>query len=77
MERLVPVNVSKPGTTLTVAIPAMGERTATVMPMPFIDPKRKSPRPELPAVACGALPAEPHYGTHHRLEYPCASPFSP
>jgi hypothetical protein len=40
MERLVPVNVSKPGTTLTVAIP---ERTATVVPMPFSDPKKEIP----------------------------------
>jgi aminomethyltransferase len=41
---MVPVNVAKPGTTLTVTIPAVGERTATVVPMPFIDPKKEIPK---------------------------------
>jgi aminomethyltransferase len=41
---MVSVDVSKPGTTLTVTIPAEGEHTATVVPMPFIDPKKEIPK---------------------------------
>jgi aminomethyltransferase len=41
---MVPVSLAKPGTTLTVAVPAGGDRSATVVPMPFIDPKKEIPK---------------------------------
>ncbi len=41
---MVPVGLAKPGTSLTVAVPAGGDRSATVVPMPFIDPKKEIPK---------------------------------
>jgi aminomethyltransferase len=41
---MVPVGLAEPGTTLTVAVPGGGDRTATVVPMPFIDPKKEIPK---------------------------------
>jgi glycine cleavage system aminomethyltransferase T len=41
---MVPVSLAQPGTTLTVALPAVGDRAATVVPMPFIDPKKEIPK---------------------------------
>jgi len=41
---MVPLALAKPGTTLTVAVPAGGDRSATVVPMPFIDPKKEIPK---------------------------------
>jgi aminomethyltransferase len=41
---MVPVGLAEPGTTLTVAVPAGGDRSATVVPMPFIDPKKEIPK---------------------------------
>jgi aminomethyltransferase len=40
---MLPVSLAKPGTTLTVAVPG-GDRPATVVPMPFIDPKKEIPK---------------------------------
>ena len=41
---MVPVGLAKPGTTFTVVVPDGGDRSATVVPMPFIDPKKEIPR---------------------------------
>jgi aminomethyltransferase len=41
---MVPVRHAAPGTALSVEIPGAGERRATVVPMPFIDPKKEIPR---------------------------------
>jgi aminomethyltransferase len=40
---MVPVGLAEPGTTLTVAVPGE-DRSATVVPMPFIDPKKEIPK---------------------------------
>ncbi len=42
--RWCPVSLARPGTTLTVAVPEVGDRAATVVPMPFIDPKKAIPK---------------------------------
>jgi aminomethyltransferase len=41
---MVPVAHAGLGTTLSVAIPDVGERTATVVPKPFVDPKKDIPK---------------------------------
>jgi aminomethyltransferase len=41
---MVPVRLASPGTTFTVAVPTEEDRTATVVPMPFIDPKKEIPK---------------------------------
>jgi aminomethyltransferase len=41
---MVPVAQSAPGTTLTVDIPGAGQRKATVVAMPFIDPAKEIPK---------------------------------
>ncbi len=41
---MVPVSLTQPGTTLAVAVPADGDRAATVVAMPFIDPKKEIPK---------------------------------
>jgi aminomethyltransferase len=41
---MVPVEHSALGTKLTVDIPQVGERQATVVPKPFIDPKKEIPK---------------------------------
>jgi glycine cleavage system aminomethyltransferase T len=41
---MVPVAQAAPGTTLQVAIPGAGERKATVVTMPFIDPTKEIPK---------------------------------
>ncbi len=41
---MVPVTQAAPGTRLGVAIPGGGERAATVVPIPFIDPKKEIPK---------------------------------
>ena len=41
---MVPVSAATPGTQLTVAIPGAGNRAATVVPLPFIDPKKAIPK---------------------------------
>jgi aminomethyltransferase len=41
---MVPVAHSPVGTKLSVSVPGTGERTATVVPMPFVDPKKEIPR---------------------------------
>ncbi|HXF67033.1 MAG TPA: glycine cleavage T C-terminal barrel domain-containing protein [Burkholderiales bacterium] len=41
---LVPVAHAAPGTALRVKIPGVGERRATVVPTPFIDPNKEIPR---------------------------------
>jgi glycine cleavage system aminomethyltransferase T len=41
---MVPVSLAQPGTSLTVSVPAVGDRSATVVPMPFIDPKKEIPK---------------------------------
>jgi aminomethyltransferase len=41
---MVPAEESQLGTELTVAIPEVGERTATVVKKPFIDPKKEIPK---------------------------------
>ena len=40
---MVPIESSETGSTLTVATPA-GDRQATVVPKPFIDPKKEVPK---------------------------------
>jgi aminomethyltransferase len=40
---MVPIESSKTGSTLTVATPA-GDRQATVVPKPFVDPKKEVPK---------------------------------
>ena len=41
---MVPVTHAAPGTRLVVAIPDAGERPATVVPKPFIDPSKSIPK---------------------------------
>jgi glycine cleavage system aminomethyltransferase T len=41
---MVPLELAELGTRLTVAVPNGGERAATVVPKPFIDPKKEIPR---------------------------------
>ncbi len=41
---MVPVAHAAPGTRLRVAIPEVGERPATVVPKPFVDPKKAIPK---------------------------------
>jgi aminomethyltransferase len=41
---MVPVANAAPGTKLSVAIPGAGERSATVVPMPFVDPTKEIPK---------------------------------
>ena len=41
---MVPVSLAKAGTPLTVGIPEVGDRAATVVPMPFLDPKKEIPK---------------------------------
>jgi len=41
---MVPLAQATPGTHFQVAIPGVGERAATVVPMPFIDPKKEIPK---------------------------------
>ena len=41
---MVPVAHSSPGTALRVKIPGIGERRATVISKPFIDPNKEIPR---------------------------------
>jgi aminomethyltransferase len=41
---MVPVGQAAPGTRLTVAIPDAGERAATVVKMPFVDPEKEIPK---------------------------------
>ncbi|HEY7685599.1 MAG TPA: glycine cleavage T C-terminal barrel domain-containing protein [Gemmatimonadales bacterium] len=41
---MVPVALATPGTTFTVGVPDGGDRSATVVPMPFIDPKKEIPK---------------------------------
>jgi glycine cleavage system aminomethyltransferase T len=41
---MVPVAQAKPGTELQVALPGGAERKATVVTMPFIDPKKEIPK---------------------------------
>jgi aminomethyltransferase len=41
---MVPVEHAKLGTTLLIDIPGVGERSATVVPRPFIDPAKAIPK---------------------------------
>jgi len=41
---MVPLAHAALGTRVHVAIPDAGERAATVVPMPFIDPKKEIPK---------------------------------
>jgi aminomethyltransferase len=41
---MVPVAHAAPGTKLTVAIPGVADRPATVVPMPFVDPHKEIPK---------------------------------
>lgn len=41
---MVPVEHAELGTRLTVQIPGVGERAATVVPRPFVDPKKDIPK---------------------------------
>jgi aminomethyltransferase len=41
---MVPVAHAALGTKLSIAIPDAGERAATVVPMPFVDPKKEIPK---------------------------------
>jgi aminomethyltransferase len=41
---MVPVGDSEEGTELSVTIPETGERKATVVPKPFVDPKKEIPK---------------------------------
>lgn len=41
---MVPVAHAKPGTELEVSVPAAGPRKATVVTMPFLDPKKEIPK---------------------------------
>ena len=41
---MVPIEHAELGTQLTVSIPDEGEREATVVPKPFIDPKKEIPK---------------------------------
>lgn len=41
---MVPIEASELGTSLTVEIPEIGERKATVVPRPFIDPEKDTPK---------------------------------
>jgi len=41
---MVPVAHAAPGTRLGVTIPDLGERVATVVAMPFVDPKKEIPK---------------------------------
>src|SRR5262245_6478168 len=41
---MVPVEHSADGTKLTVAVPGAGDRQATVVPKPFVDPEKKIPK---------------------------------
>jgi aminomethyltransferase len=41
---MLPAAQAVPGTALRVAIPEVGERRATVVPKPFIDPKKAIPK---------------------------------
>jgi len=41
---MVPLIHAAPGTRLGVAIPGGGERAATVVPIPFVDPKKEIPK---------------------------------
>ncbi|MGH7644424.1 MAG: glycine cleavage T C-terminal barrel domain-containing protein, partial [Gemmatimonadales bacterium] len=41
---MVPVGHAELGTSLVVAIPQVGERAATVVPKPFVDPRKAIPR---------------------------------
>ncbi|MGH7535229.1 MAG: glycine cleavage T C-terminal barrel domain-containing protein, partial [Gemmatimonadales bacterium] len=41
---MVPVAQAAAGTRLTIAIPEVGDRAATVVPMPFVDPKKEIPK---------------------------------
>ena len=41
---MMPVAHSNPGTVLTVIIPGAGTRKATVVPRPFVDPKKEIPK---------------------------------
>lgn len=40
----VPIAHAAPGTNLTVSVPDAGQRRATVVPKPFIDPKKEIPK---------------------------------
>jgi aminomethyltransferase len=41
---MVPVAQAAPGTRLSVSIPDVGERMATVVKMPFVDPEKEIPK---------------------------------
>jgi aminomethyltransferase len=41
---MLPAAQAVPGTALRVIIPEVGERRATVVPKPFIDPKKAIPK---------------------------------
>ncbi|HWP37382.1 MAG TPA: glycine cleavage T C-terminal barrel domain-containing protein [Gemmatimonadales bacterium] len=41
---MVPTAHTAPGTKLSVSIPEVGERSATVVAMPFVDPKKEIPK---------------------------------
>jgi aminomethyltransferase len=41
---MVPAAHAQPGTTLSVTIPEMGARAATVVAMPFVDPTKEIPK---------------------------------
>lgn len=41
---MVPVAHAAPGTRLSVTIPEVGDREATVVPVPFVDPKKEIPK---------------------------------
>jgi len=41
---MVPVALAELGTRLTVSIPEVGDRAATVVPKPFVDPKKEIPK---------------------------------
>jgi aminomethyltransferase len=41
---LVPISNAALGTRLTVSIPEAGERAATVVPRPFVDPEKAIPK---------------------------------
>jgi aminomethyltransferase len=41
---MVPTAHAQPGTRLTVSIPDEGDRAATVVAMPFVDPEKEIPK---------------------------------
>ena len=41
---MVPIEYATPGSSLRVEIPGAGERPATVVPKPFVDPKKAIPK---------------------------------